>query len=207
MGPQGSEDGFSRAGIGAPVRPTTHQGQQGTQEVTDHLNPAPEEEAAGEDGLSQDGDPEVEVIEEGDISEDEVASEGPKVLKSPKAPTQKEIDEHMATHLPHAAWCDICMKGRGRNAPHKKGAQRWARRKKEEEEEESSQEEELHTGPVPRVSMDYFYLSKRETSQKQGAKAMSTKELQRKLRDLGKSDRGSRPELVQRYEKYAPKEE
>ena len=128
-------------------------------------------------------------------------------MKAPKAPTQKEIDEHMATHLPHAAWCDICMKGRGRNTPHKKGAQRWARRKKEEEEEESSQEGELHTGPVPRVSMDYFYLSKRETSQKQGAKAMTTKELQRKLRDLGKSDRGSRPELVQRYEKYAPKEE
>ena len=83
--------------------------------------------------------------------------------------------------------------------------------KEEEEEEpieeEGSQDEELHTGPVPRVSMDYFYLSKRETSQKQGAKAMSTKELQRKLRDLGKSDRGSRPELVQRYERYAPQEE
>ena len=60
-----------------------------------------------------------------------------------------------------------------------------ARRSKEEEEEEGSQEEELHMGRVPRVSMDYFYLSKRETSQKKGAKAMSTKELQRKLGDLG----------------------
>ena len=102
----------------APVRPTTHQGQQGTLKVTDHLNPAPEEEVAGEDGLSHDGDPEVEVIEEGDISDDEICPpKGPKVLKAPKAPTQKEIDEHMATHLPHAAWCDICMKGRGRNSP------------------------------------------------------------------------------------------
>ena len=88
----------------------------------------------------------------------------------------------MATHIPHAAWCDICMKGRGRNTPHRKGAQRWARRSKEDDEEgdlleEGSQEEKLHAGPAPRVSMDYFYLSKKETSQKKGAKVMSTNEL------------------------------
>ena len=47
-----------------PVRPTTRQGQQGTHEVVDHPNPAPEEEMAGEDGLGHDGEPEVEVIEE-----------------------------------------------------------------------------------------------------------------------------------------------
>ena len=180
--------------------------------MIDHLNPAPEEEVAGEDGLGQDGDPEGEVIEEGDSSEAEVAGARPRVLKAPGAPTQKEIDEHMATHLPHAAWCDICMKGRGRNTPHRKGAQRWARRARDgepegESEAEDSQEENPHSGPVPRVSMDYFYLSKKETSEKKGAKAMSTKELQRKLRDLGKSDKGSRPELVQRYERYAPQEE
>ena len=55
--------------------------------------------------------------------------------------------------------------------------------------------------------MDYFYLSKKETSENKGAKAMSTKGLQKKLRDLGKSHRGSRPDLVQIYEKYAPPEE
>ena len=180
--------------------------------MSDHLNPAPEEEVAGEDGLSQDGDPEVEVIEEGDSSDDEDGGARSRVLKAPRAPTQKEIDEHMATHLPHAAWCDICMKGRGRNTPHRRGAQRWARRSQgeepeEESEAEGSQEENLHSGPVPRVSMDYFYLSTKETSEKKGAKAMSTNELQRKLRDLGKSDRGSRQELVQRYEKYAPQKE
>ena len=77
--------------------------------MIDHLNPAPEEEVAGEDGLGQDGDPEVEVIEEGDSSDAEDDGARPRVLKAPRAPTQKEIDEHMATHLPHAAWCDICM--------------------------------------------------------------------------------------------------
>ena len=100
-----------------PVRPTTRQGQQGTLKVTNHLNPAHEEERAGESGLSHDGDPEVEVIEEGDSEEEEAVQARPRVLKAPKAPTQREIDEHMATHLPHAAWCDICMKGRGRNTP------------------------------------------------------------------------------------------
>ena len=68
--------------------------------MIDHLNLAPEEEVAGGNGLGHDGEPEVEVIEEGDISEDEVAQGRPRVLKAPKAPTQKEIDEHMATHLP-----------------------------------------------------------------------------------------------------------
>ena len=109
MGSKGPEDGFSRAGIRAPVRPTTYQGQQGTHEVTDHLNPAPEEEVAGGNGLSHDGDPEVEVIEEGDTSEAEDAQARRRFLKAPRAPTQKEIDEHMATHLPHAARCDICL--------------------------------------------------------------------------------------------------
>ena len=72
-----------------PVRPTTRQGQQGTHEVADHLNPAPKEEVAGEDGLGHDGEPEVEVIEEGDVSEGEDAEVRPKVLKAPRAPTQK----------------------------------------------------------------------------------------------------------------------
>ena len=67
--------------------------------------------------MSHDGDPEVEVIEEGDLEEEEIVQAGPKVLRAPRAPTQREINEHMATHLPHAAWCDICMKGRGRNTP------------------------------------------------------------------------------------------
>ena len=68
-----------------PVRPTTHQGQQGTPDVTDHLNPAPEEEVAGGDGLGHDGEPEVEVIEEGDISESEDAEVRPRVVKAPKS--------------------------------------------------------------------------------------------------------------------------
>ena len=46
--------------------------------------------------------------------------------------------------------------------------------------------------------MDYFYVSSRKVGH-----ALSTKELQKKLRELGKSDKGSRGTLIGRYEKYA----
>ena len=38
--------------------------------------------------------------------------------------------------------------------------------------------------------MDYFYLSNQEMSLRKGAQAMSTKELQNKLREMGKSIKG-----------------
>ena len=55
--------------------------------------------------------------------------------------------------------------------------------------------------------MDYFYLSNRSPGDKKGVKSMSTRELQRRLREIGKSDRGSRQDLVRRYEREVPQEE
>ena len=57
------------------------------------------------------------------------------------------------------------------------------------------------------MSMDYFYLSNTEMIMRKGAQAMSTKELQTKLRELGKSARGQRPVLVRRYEQAMAGEE
>ena len=37
-----------------------------------------------------------------------------------KAPSQKELDEHMATHLPYRNWCKHCISGRGQNDHHRK---------------------------------------------------------------------------------------
>ena len=51
---------FSRAGLGDSVRPTLHLSQLRNSRIIDHLNPASEEEAAGDDGLSHHGDPEVD---------------------------------------------------------------------------------------------------------------------------------------------------
>ena len=93
-----------------------------------HLNPAGEEEVAGEGDLGHYGDPgdeeEVIVVEEPDAPA--------RVVRAPRMPTQAEIDAHMATHLPHRDWCDICMKGRGRNTPHMRTNKK--RRTAEEEE-------------------------------------------------------------------------
>ena len=93
----------------------------------------PEEEA--DDGLSHHGGPDVELpqgeldeLPEVEVLEGAEArkepSNAPKVVRVPRIPTQKERDEHEATHLPHADWCEFRMKGRGRNKPHyrRKGA-------------------------------------------------------------------------------------
>ena len=49
--------------------------------------------------------------------------------------------------------------------------------------------------------MDYFHLSDPRSNKGAGAKGMSTKELQKRLRELGRSERGPRPVLVRRYER------
>ena len=145
----------------------------------------------------------------------------PRVLGAPRTPTQKETNEHVATHLPHQPWCEVCMMGRGRTPQHRKkkedvvaeeepekGVQLSLPAGTQEEETTGGEPDEvLHTGPVPRVSMDYFYLSDKGQEEKRGGQALSTKELQRKLRDMGKSDKGSRQDLVRRYEKEVPREE
>ena len=37
-------------------------------------------------------------------------------------PSQAEVDAHELTHLPFRKWCRHCMRGRGKEMPHKKGA-------------------------------------------------------------------------------------
>ena len=40
-------------------------------------------------------------------------------MQQPKCPTPEEIARHELTHLPAATWCEACVKGRGREAPHR----------------------------------------------------------------------------------------
>ncbi len=187
--------------------------------LVDELDPVPqegcEEFEQAPDGLSHHGDPddEVIVVEEPDRG----GAPGPVVVRPPRARTQKELDAHVATHLPHEPWCEYCMKGRGRNSPHK---QRRRRRRKRYQPRAGSpagpdSEPDADGDPqvpsaegerVPRIIMDYFYLSSREAVTQVGAAGMSTKELQKRLRELGRSDKGPWYVLAKRYEKYAPEE-
>ena len=85
-----------------------------------------------EDGLCHHGDPDTEeevIVLEHPESRD---TEGPKVLRAPRVPTQKEIDEHNAAQIPREEWCEFCMAGRARNKPHRQkpiGTREWTLRR------------------------------------------------------------------------------
>ena len=55
--------------------------------------------------------------------EDETEESGKRsVLKmlDPMRPSQAEVDEHELTHLPYRNWCRHCVRGRGKESPHRK---------------------------------------------------------------------------------------
>ena len=89
-------------------------------------------ERRGEDALGQ------EVAAEADEEEGRIA----RGLAAPVKVTRQEREDHEKTHTPYRAWCQYCVKGRGRNAVH--GAKK----------DLGDIERE-----VPRVSMDYFFMS------------------------------------------------
>eukprot|EP00974_Lingulodinium_polyedra_P074823 7250346-Lingulodinium_polyedra.AAC.1 len=59
----------------------------------------------------------------------------PICIKEEQAPSQEEVQEHMASHVPFRSWCPFCIKGKAKSSPH--------RRKKDE------------GSDVPVISMDY----------------------------------------------------
>ena len=65
---------------------------------------------------------------------------------TPLKPSAQEVDEHNVTHLPYRSWCNHCVRGRGRALAHQ--------RVREDADDKARRR--------PRVSMDYFYLGRRE---------------------------------------------
>ena len=41
-------------------------------------------------------------------------------MQDPKLPSKEEVEEHELTHLPYRSWCRHCVRGRGKEMPHKK---------------------------------------------------------------------------------------
>ena len=80
-------------------------------------------------------------------SDEEERKEGRKSVgrKSPKEPTKLEREEHERTHCPYRSWCHHCVKSRARNGPHRQ-----------------LKEEPLEEVKVPRVHMDYFFMSRQD---------------------------------------------
>ena len=50
--------------------------------------------------------------------EQEYGVRNPSKLLDPKLPTKKDVDEHILTHLPYRNWCQYCVEGKGKMAPH-----------------------------------------------------------------------------------------
>ena len=47
---------------------------------------------------------------------------GVHVHSVPKGPTQQEIDEHNATHIPYRSWCRWCVMGKKPNLRHSRSS-------------------------------------------------------------------------------------
>ena len=67
-----------------------------------------------------------------------------RVARNPGDPTDKEVEEHNVTHLPHCSWCPVCVKARGKEEAHKKVREQ---------------------GEVPTVSMDYKSFGEASTEE------------------------------------------
>ena len=69
-------------------------------------------------------------------------------------PTRQEIKRHEKTHCPFRPWCRHCVRGRAANAQHRRM-------------QTSQAEEDCDDKPkVPRVAMDYFFMSKADEAAK-----------------------------------------
>ena len=59
-------------------------------------------------------------FEEKTAEEPEAGTRRPKKMADPKLPSELEIAEHEMTHLPFRSWCRHCVRGRGKELPHRK---------------------------------------------------------------------------------------
>ena len=131
-----------------------------------------------------DSEPEVIVLEEEEREDEDHPT--PIVVRVPRTPSEKEREAHEAAHLPHAEWCEFCVRGRARNRVHPSvSLRRQAESNKEEvqgaekeaevlpcesvnsvgkDPEEEAGGSEGGSGPrapdihTPKVSLDYFFL-------------------------------------------------
>ena len=106
--------------------------------------------ARADDGLSQ----EVVAEDVGAMKDEAEEGQGSKGLVAPARVSQAEREEHERTHTPYRAWCPYCVRGWGYKAAHKKQSEA---EKKEEEREKRG---------VPRICMDYFYMSAEDETEK-----------------------------------------
>ena len=57
---------------------------------------------------------------EEDLNQDPSMARFPMELAGPEPPSQVERELHELTHLPYAPWCESCVRGRGKDVPHRR---------------------------------------------------------------------------------------
>jgi hypothetical protein len=104
------------------------------------------EESMMEDGLSPKGaagqDAGEREKEPGEGQEEGEEGRQPVRARAPQQVSKEEREVHELTHTPYRAWCRHCVKARGRNMPHRSG------------------DHEHKAAGVPKISMDYYFMSK-----------------------------------------------
>ena len=134
------------------------------------------------DGLSQGeatGEPLREREDEQHCEDVEEEGRRPEVARTAQRVSKQERLEHDLTHCPFRAWCRRCVRGRGMNMGH------YCQHRNEDEER------------VPRISMDYFFMSKEdETAHKNPLLVMVDEETNDKYaRAVGQKGLGQSGEM------------
>ena len=123
---------------------------QVSEEETEDGDLTPGRERKGRKGLSQ-GEPDADATAKTTRERDEEpgekeVEEGREAVKTRKVieVSPEEREKHELTHCPFRSWCKFCVMGRAHKAPHQR-----------------TPSGEKNPG-VPRVSMDYFYMSQKD---------------------------------------------
>ena len=119
-----------------PENPQLGPVDQGLKDNQGPMVPVERAPAGSRPGSSTDGDP-IRVQDGDDIQ----GVRNPIVLKAPFRVSREEREAHEITHTPYRSWCPHCVRGRGRNTPHRLRSDDWK-----------------HSG-IPKVSMDYVFMS------------------------------------------------
>ena len=145
----------------APVRP--REGGNGTGAINTAVGEGQRKEAevreeAMEAGEEEGERKEAEDREEAMEAEEEEGEEAEAVRlrKAPNQPSDKELEEHMVTHVPYRPWCPFCVAGKSKANPHRKRGDRDV--------------------TMPEVHMDYTFMKTREEEGKKGMPILVAKD-------------------------------
>ena len=96
-----------------------------------------------EEGITGEGEEEDEIIKMD--SDEEEEAKIPRIIKYPKRPTSKEVEQHNITHLPFRDWCPYCIQGGAPNRNHNK-----------------IKEQDYS---IPHITCDYCFMGDKEDSE------------------------------------------